>query len=273
MTTLWPPYAAAMAGDDPQIEQRCNGFLVELRGQRCAAAFHEAGHYVSAFALGVGMKAAVIDVRYLRSDCGDVFAAYGGYCGTWREGGFDFEDIARPEIADRAPVPGDFLFPAGFMLPRAIVSCAGAGAEIKYRSMQGLPQAAKHTAKGDRRDLADFAQIERNASSADPEAFLEQAWRATQRLLDQPVVWRGVDALANELVTGICAAAPENPHPGDRAEFVLSRLEAESILTRAGLAPGMFLEKNRSPIAGAAKVGSAPASAAAFDMAAAHQSS
>jgi hypothetical protein len=261
-----------MQEEEPQLLQR-HGFNVECRGARMGTAFHEAGHYVSAFALGGDIKVVVIDVRYLRGECGDVFATFGGYCGTWCEGGFDFENMARPEIADRAPAPGGFLFPAGMMLPRAIVSCAGPAAEAKYRFLRGLPQTTKHTARSDRRDLADFAQIERNACGADPAAFLERAWRGAQQLLDQPAGWRGVDALANALVTGICAAAPENPHPGDRAEFVLSRLEAETILTRAGLAPGMFLEKNTSPIAGAAKVGSAPASAAAFGMAAAHQSS
>jgi hypothetical protein len=224
---------------EEQILQREAGFRTECRGARMATGIHEGGHFVAAFALGAPMKAVVMNVSYLRGEYADIFATYAGFCATWADGGHDFEK-PRAEIPNAPPADGDFIFPAGLMLPRAIVSCAGPAAEFRFRSEHGLPQTAKHTARGDRRDLEEFSRIERNASGGDPAAFLEQAWRKAQRLLDQPVIWRAVDALANELVSGINAAAPESPRPGDKAEFVITAATAEATLTNAGLVRGAF---------------------------------
>jgi hypothetical protein len=224
---------------EEQILQREAGFRTECRGARMATGIHEAGHFVAAFALGTPMKAVVMNVSYLRGEYADIFATYAGFCATWADGGHDFEK-PRAEIPNAPPTPGDFLFPAGLMLPRAIVSCAGPAAEFRYRAEQGLPQTAKHTARGDRRDLEEFSRIERNASGGDPAAFLEQSWRRAQRLLEEPTVWRAVDALANELVSGIMRAQPDDPRPGDAAEFVIQAAQAEAIMTKAGIVRGAF---------------------------------
>jgi hypothetical protein len=229
---------------EEQILQREAGFRTECRGARMATGIHEAGHFVAAFALGTPMKAVVMNVSYLRGEYGDIFATYAGFCATWADGGYDFEK-PRAEIPDAPPAPGEYAFPHGLLLSRAVVSCAGPAAEFRYRAEQGLPQTAKHTARGDLRDLEEFSRIERNASGGDPAAFLERSWRKSQRLLDEPAVWRAVDSLANELVTGIMRNQPDDPRPGAKAEFVITAAQAECIMTKAGLGRGEFAARLR----------------------------
>jgi hypothetical protein len=236
--TIWRSYRESIDIDEPQVEHR-SGFMVEWRGERCGAAFHEAGHAAARFAMGASPGDVVINAAYTRGDCGDVWASYSGYCGKWKKGGHDFA-AARPEVPNLPPAPGEYAFPPGIKLGPAIFVSAGPCAEWKYRAANSLPQALKRTAASDRHHLADFAQIERNASGTNPAAFLEQAWRKAQRLLDQPVIWRAVDALANELVTGILHASPDDPRPGDKAEFVITAGEAEAIMEKAGIVRGAF---------------------------------
>jgi hypothetical protein len=222
-----------MNADEPPAEDR-SGFYVEMLGARKASAIHEAGHCFAAYAMSGILRDTVFGVQYASGCCGDLLASFVGYYGQWEENGYaHIMESPRQKIPECPPSPGDFIFPFGLKLASAMISCAGPAAEWKFRAERALPQHTKHTAAGDRRDMHDFAAIERNGSRTDPDSYLEMAWRITQELIDEPGPWCAVNALANELDSGLFNVQPLMPRPGDYAEFVLRGEQAQAIITRA----------------------------------------
>ena len=140
--TLWRSYAASMDEEEPQIEQRHNGYLIELRGELTAMAAHEAGHFCAA-SRRLNPREVAIWLSCLPGDHGDVYLRHDGYCRELREEGYDFATMARTEVPNLPLEPGDFVFSRGIKHASAIVASAGPAAEWKYRAVNNLPQALK----------------------------------------------------------------------------------------------------------------------------------
>jgi hypothetical protein len=79
----------------------------------------------------------------------------------------------------------------------------------------------------------------------DGAAFIRLAWREACRLMDEPLIWRAVQAVEGELFSGLLHREPMDPRPGDRVEFVMPGARAEELIAGAGITLPNIIDVHR----------------------------
>jgi hypothetical protein len=117
---------------------------------------------------------------------------------------------------------------------RAIFMCTGPAAEMRYRSEAGLSRGAIGGSDSESLDRASrFVWL---MCGRDGIAFTRLAWREACRLMDEPLIWRAVQAVESELFSGLLHLEPADPRPGDSVKFVMPGARAEALIAGAGIA-------------------------------------
>jgi hypothetical protein len=104
---------------------------------------------------------------------------------------------------------------------------------LKFRAQEGLPRG--HIIDSDGQPLEWYKRFVWLTAGRDGNAFTRLAWREACRLMDEPLIWRAVQAVEGELFSGLLRLEPADPRPGDRVEFVMPGSRAEELVAAAGI--------------------------------------
>ena len=118
-------------------------------------------------------------------------------------------------------------------LKGALVSAAGSAGEQKFRSQAGGQHAVIGISDGD--VLNWYGRVLWTMCGRDGRAFQRLVWREACRLMDDPEVWRAVEAVEGELFSGLLRQEPMDPRPGDQVQFVMPGERAEELIAAAGI--------------------------------------
>jgi hypothetical protein len=210
-----------------------NGPYVIHRGEPAATCVHEAGHAVAHVCAGGRIDHIKVELRFVRI-WGGVVAA--GACGQCVPKGatvdaFELRATDFPLIRTSGPPPSSECWRGS--LWRAIFQYAGPAAEMKFRMQSGLVRMA---IKGPDAEIVErAARLVWLAQNRDGHAFMRMVWRLDCRLMDDPEVWKAVEAVEGELFSGLLRLEPMDPRPGDRVEFVMPGERAEELIAGAGI--------------------------------------
>ncbi|MGJ0507402.1 MAG: hypothetical protein ACR652_09750 [Methylocystis sp.] len=195
-----------------------------------ALAAHEAGHAAAIHVLALKSADVVVQARL-----GQTAATLAGYVGVYQAG-------RRPSVED-IPLENPGPPPSWvqsfeswrLFLPGALVSLAGPLAQERVAGN-------RHGDEGDMRQVANLASLTRYASGRDPEAWARMARMITRRMLASPMVWGGVESLADALARGLRMQLHMAGRDGDEGlvEFVVPAAEAERLLEQGGARRGIF---------------------------------
>jgi hypothetical protein len=235
-------YQAGMFADEP-AEWFYDGPLARTRGGMARICHHESGHAVLKYALGLRQGALSVSTHYHRGPGGVVIASHSGLCDGWFAPG----EIRRP-VPPKESIPvrideSNFFACWKLFLRPAMINVAGHAAERKYCRANGLPFAANSTS--DRDNAEREARRTWACAGRNGEAMLRLVWRETQRMLDDPMVWKAVQVIEAALFSGILWREPADPRPGDRVEFVIDGEQVEAIIQGTGLRFGQFWQEHR----------------------------
>jgi hypothetical protein len=183
-----------------------------------ATSWHEAGHAVIGYWLGLGCA----QIELMASPRGDDMVAYHGAVHQARA------TLARANARLKV---GRYC---AELLADAIFSAAGPAAERKHCLAVGQPIRALLYASGDHAAIENvskrIAYVEGRRWTRD--AFCRLAWRRAQLALEDPTIWSAVGAVAERLndMWGWMEdeGSPQASMPGD---------EARAIMRRAGVRP------------------------------------
>jgi hypothetical protein len=230
-----------MFADEPP-EWDFDGPVMRVRGELAGTTHHEAAHSVFKYALGCKQGKTSVTVNYHRAANGAVYVGHSGLSGAWRTLG----EIAPPRQKPQdihVSLDGEALMCWRPMMRRAMIATAGHASERRYLQSQGLPFTAR--SGDDREDCEIEARRCWACAGRNGEALLRLAWRETQTLLEDPAIWRAVEAVEGKLFSGILWREPSDPRPGDRAEFALEGEQVEDLIANTGLRFGQFWQEHR----------------------------
>jgi hypothetical protein len=114
----------------------------------------------------------------------------------------------------------------------AVLICAEAAAERKFRLAERLPQVSLHTAQSDRRGMNALARAVWLGAGRDGLAFERLSWRSAQRIVDEPRFWAAIEALAQAVLA----------QPVQDGERSLPGASVKEIMRDAGIEPGALRE-------------------------------
>jgi hypothetical protein len=130
-------------------------------------------------------------------------------------------------------------------LKEMIFTCAGPVGEIKYRAQGGLPRENECFYYGDGRQLEWYKRLVWQMTGRDGDALVRLAWRDTCKLMDDPVIWRAVQAVKDGLFKGLLRLEPADHQPGDSVKFVMPGEQAEKLMVRAGIILPNFISTHQ----------------------------
>jgi hypothetical protein len=225
-----PPRAGRAAQEGRQVNPsfRCDYhsgmFANEPRGQEHAfdaffeaeaARFHEAGHAVVGYALGLGCSSVgvFVDCRYQND--GSLGYGFGGVALVAKTNQRRFLSAAN-----RGSIP--------HLLALGIQICAGPAAERRFRIKMELPLAMLGATVGDHRQVDDgLAKI----LGARRFAFLRAAWARAQKAIECDPIWSSIAEVAGAL------ELPEWPEGPGVEKIELPGSLVRSIARRHGVRP------------------------------------
>jgi hypothetical protein len=79
----------------------------------------------------------------------------------------------------------------------------------------------------------------------DGDALVRLAWRDACRLMDEPVIWRAIEAVKAGLFSGLLRLEAADHQPGDSVKFVMPGVEAEKLMVRAGIQLPHFISRHQ----------------------------
>jgi hypothetical protein len=191
--------------------------------QREATAYHEAGHAVMHYALGLGCSGIELRV-FVKKIEGELLGAYGGIARMNKE------SVRKITSKLRACEYGATLFAHG------VAAASGPAAELKFCKLAGYPVRTLFGSAGDHREIENAGKSLQEAGRS-RYAYERLVWRQAQVAIDNRTVWEAVDRLATKLNDEYWAETSEEPGlfvetmPGSRAR---------AIMRQAGVKPGMF---------------------------------
>ena len=198
----------------------------EIANDCATTCFHEAGHAVVGYILGLGCA----DIR-VTAVCGNTVDGMLGF--AW--GGMANGSKIAVRRADLAIDQKGYCREA---LAVAVRACAGPAAERRLRHEREIPHRSLFTAQGDHRAVEGVAKFVWRKSGRDSHAFQRLAWREAQNLLSDRTVWSAVCSVAEELECRFAYLA-ERDEPGTETG-VMPGATARAIMRRSGvrLLPG-----------------------------------
>lgn len=189
-------------------------------GERIA--YHEAGHAVVGYALGLG--------------CTRI---------QMRETYFPLERQKAPSgcyyITREAARNSTTLIQRGKYHPTlariAIMSAAGPAAELKYCQENELPARILGGSESDHRSIEAIGKRISNCDGRSRHAFEELAWRGACRMLNRPEIWNAVYELSQALFD-LFSELYEDETPHQHSVFeTLPGSQARAIMHRCGIHP------------------------------------
>lgn len=219
-----------------------DGPVMRGRGILAASCVHEAAHIVTMFCLG-GRPGSISVTTYYRAGPDGIWAGNSGRTFPWAPPGKVALTWAEcPSV----PVPlqvNDAITCWRPFIRNVIVACAGHAAEMRYLRSQGLPfMSRSHT---DRSDCDYEARRCWTLAGRDGSALMRLCWRETQTMLEDPQVWRAVQAVEAALFSGLLWREPSDPRPGDRVEFAIEGADVEAIIQGTGLRFGAHWQDHK----------------------------
>jgi hypothetical protein len=221
MDGLFCNYSTGMLADQPLDETQ--GAWVMHLSEMDAAAYHEAGHAVVYYALGLGVEKIGMRTRIICDHENNKSTVYGGKCyatKTWNE------------RLNRALRAGRYSWE---IVAMGIGLAAGTAAERKCSLFNQHALRSLHAAEDDRW-LIDYAASRLIQDGRNPDAFRHLIWRQAQVILEDPVIWQAVDELAMNLEW------PHDEEVGDHEE-ILDGPTARRWIREVGVRPGMLVPK------------------------------
>jgi hypothetical protein len=210
------------------------------RGWLAAIAVHEAAHAVAVVSMGKQLEQIEFGLTFERDYDGKTIALPHGRCklkGVDRDA-IDLSPSNVPLLRSHEP---KYCW-RGF-IKNAIVTCAGPAGELKFRAQEGLPRG--HIIDSDGQPLEWSKRFVWLTAGRDGNAFTRLAWREACHLMDEPLIWRAVQAVEGELFSGLLRVEPADPRPGDSIKFVMPGSRAEELIAAAGIALPNILSPHR----------------------------
>jgi len=176
MTSVACDYTAGMFADEPAAP-------LTTPVMADVVAFHEAGHAVVGFALGLPCDRIRLVKTTRRGADGGMEAQLSG---CTRRGGEEYRQRLRRGL--------DQGILDDVATGHAVASAAGPAAERKYRILTGLALDMRDATGGDRRSVEMIAK-----ATGQGQSLYEAVWRRAQDMLDGPTFWCAVEELAAAL--------------------------------------------------------------------------
>jgi hypothetical protein len=213
-----------------------NGPYVIRQGAMAALCAHEAAHAVATVSMGGRIEQVEVGLAFRWYYGGKTLVRPHGLCipmGATRDSDGGLLDSDNP-----SSVPLDPVMPFCCWNPylkSMIATCAGPVGEIKYRVQGGLPRENDYFYYGDGRQLEWYKRLVWLMTGRDANALVRLAWRDACRLMDEPVIWRAIEAVKGELFKGLLGLGPVQHQPGDSIKFVMPGERAEKLMAGAGI--------------------------------------
>jgi hypothetical protein len=229
-----------LAAEEPEFY--FDGPILRVRGELAGTTHHEAAHGVFKYALGCGQGPVSVTLNYRRSANGAVYVGHSGLSGARRAPGEIPPPRQKPQDIPIS-LDSDIFMCWRPMMRLTMIAAAGHASERQYFKSQGLPFTAR---SGDDREACEiearrcFACSGRNGN-----ALLRLAWHKTQTMLDDPQIWRAVQAVEGALFSGILWKEPADPRPGDEVEFAIKGADVEALIESTGLRFGAYWQEHR----------------------------
>jgi hypothetical protein len=218
-----------------------NGPYAIREGAMASLCVHEAGHAVAVISTGDRLESVKVELYFGRAHGGGVTASVRGNCRRKMVP----RDTSGTSPSSVVPLlwNGKFHFCWLAFLKSALVTAAGPAGEMKHRRQAGLSRG--FIGDTDSQPLDRTSRFIWNTCGRDGNAFTRLAWREACRLMDEPLIWRAVQAVEAELFSGLLRLEPADPRPGDSIEFVMPGARAEELIAGAGIALPNILAPHR----------------------------
>ena len=211
----------------PPSSLRCDYDEGMFRSPGCDAViyYHEAGHAVTAYALGLGCVSIA---------AGSMLVGNGGGCVQVSKRSTRRTHVAQRRLRGRAATPADLHH----LVAAGTFAAAGMAAERKLAFLLRLPVAPEADIRGGLISDGDHRIIEQIDKALCVYrgrwrgAFERLAWGAAQSAMDAPRIWGAVGDIAGQLSSGLW-------NWGDDGEARMHGPAARAIMRRHGVFPGM----------------------------------
>jgi hypothetical protein len=206
---------------EPHDESAAAQFM-KFETHKSRAAYHEAGHAVLKYALGVGLTRIFLRTTIAEDENGDLGIVYHGMVTSPK---LDVETQRRlhPDV-----------------LAAGVSTAAGPAAERMWCMLRGHPVRTRYGSEGDHALIDRLAAPLEKIFGRSRPAFRRLVWRRAQLALAAPVIWNGVEQLA-EYLSDTCW--PDNDEQVGMYEDSLSGREARAFLKKLGIKPHMEMPR------------------------------
>jgi hypothetical protein len=230
-------YEAALKPAETAVSN--NGAYLIHRGAMAALCVHEASHAVAVISMGGRLDSIEVGLTFHWYYDGKTLVKSRGM--VTPEGAEQDDTLVTPSSVPLDPVMPFCCFNP--YLKDAIVSCAGPAGELRYRAQGGLPR--ETVCVSDIWALERYKRLVWLMTGRDGDALVRLAWRDACRLMDEPIIWRAVQAVERELFSGLLRLEPAGHQPGDSVKFVMPGERAEALMTAVGVALPHFISQHR----------------------------
>jgi Peptidase M50B-like len=225
-----------------------NGPYAIRQGAMAALAVHEASHAVMMVCTGGRVESIEVALNFERGYGGVVVALVSGVARKGGETGHSKSPagVPLPKSPAGEPTrrpPDRLIFCWRAFLKPALVTAAGPIGAMKYLAQGGLSRS--HVGESDARYLEWCRRVLWTTAGRPGDAFVRLVWREACRLMDEPLIWKAVQAVEAELFSGLLWLGPADPRPGDRVEFVMPGGRAEELIAGAGIALPNIIDVHR----------------------------
>jgi hypothetical protein len=179
-----------------------NGPYAIGQGAMAAVCTHQAGHCVALISTGRRVGGVEVALDFVRSYDGGVAASVRGQAAARAA----LKVVPSTSDASSSIIPLLDVEPQSCWLAlwkRALFMCAGPAAEMRYRSQAGLSRGAI-VGGSDSESLDRVSRFVWLMTGRDGAAFVRLAWREACRLMDVPLVWKAIAAVAKASCSAAC---------------------------------------------------------------------
>jgi len=204
-----------------ESSSKLNANIPQDRVAREAVAFHESGHAVLQYALGLGCSGITLIVTKVRRDWKELT-----YCSGMSASDEAVDQRLRAEIEHGRFNDG--------VIAHGVATAAGPAAERKYYLLNGLPFRMLGATRSDRNSI-DSADVKLASAGRRRFAYRRLVWRRAQLALENDAIWNAVE----ELAAALNNYWPAGKRLGEETGTMQGAV-AQAIMRRAGVFPGFL---------------------------------
>ena len=216
MNAIFCDYDTGMFTLEPHDESEAAQFM-KFETHKSRAAYHEAGHAVLRYALGLGLTRIFSRTTIAEDENGDLGIVYHGMVTS-----------PKLEIETQRRLHPD-------VLAVGVSTAAGPAAELKWCVLRGHPVRTLNGSDDDHAYIDRFGSLIEKLGR-NRVAFRRLVWRRAQLALEAPVIWNAIEQLA-EFLSDTCW--PDNDEEVGTYEDSLSGREARAFLKKLEIKPFM----------------------------------